>query len=176
MSTFHFQVITHHSLKPLPSGSRGRELKSLRRARVWKDAPSLLLGLLRVSLGGTLVLEPIVFAIYNKLLIYGPAFQPPPLPLWCGGGVVLSPWALPPVVWWCVVRGVWGGCSVCMTIYGVVGMVSMVCDYLMYGMFHMYGMFGMYCRFSMYGKFGIYGMFGMYGMNGWYCMDGRYGM
>ena len=107
-------------------------------------------------------------------------------PLWCRGCV----WyclSLRPVVWWggggagCVLReGV--QCSVCMTIYGVVGTVSMVCNYLMYGVFNMYGMFGIYgwygtySIFRMYGVFGTYGRYAMYGMYGWYCMDGRCGM
>ena len=116
----------------------------------------------------------------------------------CGGGV-LSP--SPPLVSWvCVVLslsapcGVMGGggagcvlregvqCSVCMTIYGVVGTVSMVCNYLMYGVSNMYGMFGIYgwygtySIFRMYGMFGTYGRYAMYGMYGWYCMDGRCGM
>ena len=69
--------------------------------------------------------------------------------------MVLSP--SPAVVWGvcvCGAGGVW-----CMYdniyIYGMVAIVSMVCNYLMYDMFDMYGMFGMY---------------------GWYCMDGRGGM
>ena len=77
----------------------------------------------------------------------GPIWDLPPPPLWCGGGVALSP---PP----CGVVGVW---------YGMLGM---------YGVYGRSGM-GM---FGKYGMFGMYGRYGMYGMSGWYCMDGRYGM
>ena len=91
--------------------------------------------------------------------------------LWCDGGGGAG----------CVLReGV--QCRVCMTIYGVVGTVSMVCNYLMYGVSNMYGMFGIYgwygtySIFRMYGMFGTYGRYAMYGMYGWYCMDGRCGM
>ena len=66
--TFYFQVsisaVTPWCLLAL----RREGLKPIGRADVWKDAPSLLLGLLRVSLGGTLVLEPIVFALVAELL------------------------------------------------------------------------------------------------------------
>ena len=102
-------------------------------------------------------------------------------PLWCGGGVALSP--SPPVVWWmgpiywshmrsspsppCGVVGVWHcpppppWCGGGVVWYG--GYVWCVWS-VWYGMFGKYGMFGMY------------GRYGMYGMSGWYCMDGRYGM
>ena len=89
----------------------------------------------------------------------GPATPPPPPiwdgshilvpyeifplpPLWCGGGVALSP--SPPC--------------------GVVGGVVWYGGYVWCVWSVWYGMFGKY------GMFGMYGRYGMYGMSGWYCM------
>ena len=125
-------------------------------------------------------------------------------PLWCGGGVVLSP--SPPVVWW-VCGTVWMVGMVCKSVgYGMFDMtvcmvcmvcmvtmmgmecllwkVGMVCMACMFGivcmggvviMFHMYGMCGMHDRYDRYGMYGQ-SSYGMYGMYGIIGMYGRYGI
>ena len=107
-------------------------------------------------------------------------------PLWCGGGVALSP--SPP----CGVVGVWYGMVGMYGVYGRSGMaclesmvclVCMVCMawvvgivvvwYCMYAIvcmvgvvitFHMYGMYDMYDRYDRYGMHGIIDMYGRYGI------------
>ena len=74
-----------------------------------------------------------------------PYWDLPPPPLWCGGGVVLSP--SPPVVWWGCGMVCWV-CMVCM-----VGLVWHVWKVWMYGR---YGMYGTYVCYCMYGRCGNY--------------------
>ena len=108
----------------------------------------------------------------------GPIWDLPPPPLWCGGGVALSP--SPP----CGVVGVWYGILGMYGVYGRSGMAcleSMVCLVGMVCMAWVVGivwMVGMVCKFVGYGMFDMtvcmVCMVCMITMTVWHISYGRY--